>query len=153
MASQNKGLVLGLFLSIGLVLSASAQQFSKPEDAIKYRKSALFVIGTQFSQIGAMVQGKVPYDAKVAADSAAVVEVMAKLPWAAFGEGTDKGETKAKAEIWTDSAKFKEAQDKFMAESAKLAGASKTGKLDDLKVAFGATGGTCKNCHDNFRAK
>ena len=153
MVRLNKSFVMGLLVSFGLVMSASAQQFSKAEDAIKYRKSALFVIGTQFSQIGAMVQGKAPYDAKVAADSATVVEVMAKLPWTAFGEGTDKGETKAKSEIWTDSAKFKEAQEKFIAESAKLASASKSGKLEDLKVAFAATGGTCKNCHDSFRSK
>jgi cytochrome c556 len=110
-------------------------------------------MGTQFSQIGGMVQGKVPYDAKIAADSAAAVEVIAKLPWVAFGEGTDKGDTKAKPEIWSEGAKFKEAQDKLIAETAKLAAASKTGKLEDLKVAFAATGGACKNCHDSFRAK
>ena len=150
--SKNKFL-LGLCLSFAVIMTAGAQQFSKPEDAIKYRKSALFIMNAQFSQIGSMVQGKVPYDAKVAADSAAVVEVMSKLPWTAFGEGTDKGETKARAEIWTDAAKFKDAQDKLITESAKLAAASKTGKLEDLKLAFGATAGACKNCHENFRAK
>ena len=153
MGLKSSSVVLGLALSLGAVFSAGAQQFSKPEDAIKYRKSAFTVMNAQFAQIGAMVQGKVPYDAKVAADSAAVVEVMAKLPWAAFGEGTDKGETKAKSEIWTEAAKFKEAQDKLMTESVKLAAASKTGKLDDLKTAFAATGGSCKNCHENYRAK
>jgi len=150
---MTKNKVVGLFLLMGLVVSAGAQQFAKAEEAIKYRKSALFVMGTQFSQIGGMVQGKVPYDAKIAADSAAAVEVIAKLPWVAFGEGTDKGDTKAKPEIWSEGAKFKEAQDKLIAETAKLAAASKTGKLEDLKVAFAATGGACKNCHDSFRAK
>lgn len=145
--------LIGLMLGLGLVVRAGAQQFSKPEDAIKYRQSALSVMGTQFAQIGAMVQGKVPYDAKVAADSAAVVEVLAKLPWAAFGPGTDKGETKAKPEVWSEAGKFKEAQDKLIAESAKLALASKSGKLEDLKPAFSATGGACKGCHDSFRAK
>ena len=150
---MTKNKVVGLFLFMGLVVSAGAQQFAKAEEAIKYRKSALFVMGTQFSQIGGMVQGKVPYNAKIAADSAAAVEVIAKLPWVAFGEGTDKGDTKAKPEIWSEGAKFKEAQDKLIAETAKLAAASKTGKLEDLKVAFAATGGACKNCHDSFRAK
>jgi cytochrome c556 len=83
-----------------------------------------------------------------------VVEAMSKLPWAAFGEGTDMaGNTKAKPEVWSDNAKFKEAADKMMAEVGKLNAAAKTGKLDDLKAAVGATGGTCKNCHDNFRNK
>lgn len=153
MQFSNNKFLLGLCLSFAVIMTAGAQQFSKPEDAIKYRKSAFFIMNAQFSQIGSMVQGKVPYDAKVAADSAAVVEVMSKLPWTAFGEGTDKGETKARAEIWTDAAKFKDAQDKLITESAKLAAASKTGKLEDLKLAFGATAGACKNCHENFRAK
>ena len=35
----------------------------------------------------------------------------------------------------------------------KLAAAAKTGNLDNLKTAFGAAAGTCKACHDNYRAK
>jgi cytochrome c556 len=79
---------------------------------------------------------------------------MAKLPWTAFGEGTDQGgNTKAKPEVWSDNAKFKDAADKMQAEVVKLGAAAKTGKLDDLKAAVSATGGSCKNCHDNFRNK
>jgi cytochrome c556 len=100
-----------------------------------------------------MAQGKAPYDAKLAVESAAIVEFVAKLPWTAFVEGSDKGETKAKGEIWTEQAKFKEAQDKLLAESQKLAVAAKSGKLEELKVAVAATGGSCKNCHDNFKNK
>lgn len=129
-------------------------QFAKAEDAVKYRQSALFVMGQHFGRLAAMAQGKIPYDAKAAADNAVVVEAMSKLPWAAFGEGTDMAaNTKAKPEVWSDNAKFKEAADKMMAEVGKLNAAAKTGKLDDLKAAVTATGGTCKNCHDNFRNK
>ena len=137
------------------VLAAPASaQFAKAEDAIKYRQSALTVMGTHFSRIGAMVNGKVPFDAKVAADNAAIVADMAKLPWVAFGPGTDKGgNTKAKPEIWTEQAKFKESADKLVATSDKLAGAAKTGNLDALKTAFSATADTCKSCHDGFRNK
>ena len=81
------------------------------------------------------------------------MEALSKLPWAGFAEGTDKGETKARPEIWTDAAKFKDAQGKLMTETAKLAIAAKTGKLEDLKVAVSATGGACKNCHENFKSK
>jgi hypothetical protein len=50
------------------------------------------------------------------------------------------------------SAKFKEACRQAEAESTKLAAAAKTGNLDNLKTAFGATAGTCKACHDAFRS-
>ena len=136
-----------------LALPASAQ-FAKAEDAIKYRQSTLFVIGQHFGRLGAMAQGKVPFDAKVAQENADIVASLAKLPWAGFGPGSEKGApTKAKEEIWLEPEKFKEHADKLVAESAKLAAATKTGTLESLKTAFGATANSCKSCHDAYRAK
>ena len=138
---------------LALAAPASAQ-FAKPEDAIKYRQSSLFVMGQHFGRVGAMASGRAPFDAKVAADNAEIVAAMAKLPWAGFGPGTDKGgNTRAKAEIWTEQVKFKEGSDKLIAESAKLAAAAKTGNLDAVKTAFSATAATCKACHDAYRAQ
>ena len=144
-----------------LVLAAAAlaftgtasAQFAKPEDAIKYRKSALFVMSQHFGRVAAMANGKAPFDPKAAADNAAVAESMSKLPWAAFGEGTDMGDTKAKPEIWKEQAKFKEKSEKMQAEMSQLAVAAKTGNLDSIKTAVAATGGACKSCHDDYRAK
>jgi len=143
-------ILITAFASIMLALPAAAQ-FAKPEDAIKYRKASLSVMGTHFSRLGAMATGKAPYDAKAAAENADIAAAMSKLPWAAFTEGSDKGETRAKPEIWKDSAKFKEAGDKMQAELAKLAVAAKAGNVDALKTAFGPAASTCKGCHDNFR--
>ena len=149
-----KALACTVLTATLVVLAGPASaQFAKPEDAIKYRQGALTVMGAHFGRIGAMANGRVPFDAKVAADNADIVASMAKLPWAAFGPGTDKAPipTRAKAEIWTDQAKFKESSDQLVAESTKLAAAAKTGNLDALKTAFTATAGTCKSCHDAFR--
>jgi cytochrome c556 len=99
-------------VAAAFALPASAQ-FAKPEDAVKYRKASLTVIGAHFSRIGAMANGRVPFDAKVAAENADLVATMAKWPWTAFPEGSDKGNTRAKPEIWKDAAKFKEDADKF----------------------------------------
>ena len=140
-----------LIIAATLTALPAMAQFAKPEDAIKYRKSSFFVMGQHFGRIGAMAQGRVPFDAKAAADNAAVVEVMSKLHWAAFTEGSDKGETRAKPEIWKDSAKYKEAADKMQAELSKVAVAAKAGNVDALKAAFGPASATCKGCHDTFR--
>ena len=111
-------------------------------------------MGQHFGRLGAMANGRAPFDAKVAQENADIVAQMAKLPWAGFGPGTDKGApTKALPEIWTEQAKFKEHSEKLEAETVKLAAAAKTGNLDNLKTAFGAAAGTCKACHDSFRAK
>lgn len=136
--------------TVTLALPAAAQ-FAKPEDAIKYRKSALFVMQQNFGRVAAMAGGKAPFDPKVAAESAAVAEYMSKLPWAGFVEGTDKGDTKAKPEIWMDKAKFDDYAQKTQIELGKLNAAAKTGSLDSIKTAVGAVGGSCKTCHDAFR--
>ncbi len=136
---------------LGVALPASAQ-FAKPEDAVKYRKAAMTVMGAHFGRIGAMAQGKAPFDAATAASNAEVVLTMSKLPFVGFVDGTsstDKGG--AKAAIWTDRAKFDEGAKKMQDEVVKLAAASKTGSLDQLKAAAGDVGKTCKGCHDDFR--
>ncbi|SFU98556.1 Cytochrome c556 [Paenacidovorax caeni] len=138
--------------AVAATLSApAAAQFAKAEEAIKYRQGALFVIGQHFGRLGAMAQGKIPFDAKAAQDNAEVVLNMSKLPWAGFGAGTEGG--KAKPAIWKEQAKYKEHADKFEAEAVKLAAAAKTGNLDNLKAAFGDAAGTCKACHDAYRNK
>lgn len=145
---------IALAATLAALAAPASAQFAKPEDAIKYRQSALTVMGAHFGRIGAMTSGRVPFDAKVAADNADIVATMAKLPWAGFGPGTEKGgNTKAKPEIWTEQAKFLEYSDKLVLETTKLAAAAKTGNLDSVKTAFAATGATCKTCHDAYRDK
>ena len=138
--------------AIAFSVPASAQ-FQKPEDAAKYRQSVMTVMGNHFGRIGAMVNGRAPFDAKVAQDSAHVVATMSTLPWPAFTPDTEALKTRAKPEIWKEGAKFKESYEKLMAETVKLEAAAKTGNLDSIKTAFGATGGSCKNCHDSFQVK
>ena len=132
----------------GFSTGASAQ-FAKAEDAIKYRQSALFVMAQHFGRVGAMANGKVPFDAKAAEQNADIVAQMAKLPWAGFEAAHEGG--KAKPEIWKEQAKFKDMADKMQAETTKLAAAAKTGDVDKLKAAFGPAAASCKACHDDFR--
>lgn len=142
---------LTLAAAAAALATPAMAQFQKPEDAVKYRKAALTVMGAHFGRIGAMASGKAPFDAKVAAENAEIVETMSKLPWAGFVAGSDKGETRAKPEIWSDAAGFKAASEKMQGEVMKLSAAAKTGNLDAVKTAFGAAGQTCKACHDEYR--
>ena len=128
-----------------------AAQFAKPEDAVKYRKAAFTVMAAHFGRVGAMVQGKAPFDAAAAQANIEIATMMSKLPFTAFGPGTDVGDTRAKANVWTDNAKFVAASLKMQEEMAKLNTAAKSGNLDQIKAAFGPVGQACKACHDDFR--
>ena len=147
--------IASLMLTAAAVVFATpaAAQFQKPEDAVKYRQSALTVMANHFGRIGAMVKGSIPFDAKAAQDSAHVVATLSTLPWAGFTPNTEALKSRAKPEIWKEPAKFKENSDKMVAEAAKLEAATKTGNLDAIKVAFGAVGASCKTCHDAYRAE
>jgi cytochrome c556 len=126
-------------------------QFQKPEDAIKYRQSVFTVLGNSFGKIGAVVKGEVPYNKDDVAKNAAIVAMMSTLPWQAFGPGTEGG--KAQPAIWSDNAKFKAASEKMQLAVVDLNKAAQSGDLENIKKAFGATGQTCKGCHDDFRKK
>ena len=132
---------------------AAHAQFAKVEDTVKYRKSALSVMGTHFSRIGAVVKGEKPFDKAAVAADAAIVETMSKLPWSAFPAGSDTADSKAKPEIWKEQEKFKSAAEKMQGEVTKLSAAARSGDLAAIKTAFGAAGQSCKACHDDFRNK
>ena len=132
----------------------AAAQFQKPEDAVKYRKGAFQVMAAHFGRIGAMANGRAPFDAAAAANNADVVVFMSKLPYAGFVDGTsgtEKGQPMAN--VWSERVKFDAAAKKMQDEVVKLAAAARTNNLDQLKTAFGAAGGACKACHDDFRVQ
>lgn len=142
---------LAIAAAVTMAPFAAQAQFAKPEDAIKYRKAALTVMASHFGRLAPVVRGERPFNAQEVAANVAIVETMVKLPWAAFGPGTDKGETRAKPEIWSNEAKFKTASENTVKAIADLSAAAKAGDLDKVKAAFGAAGRTCKACHDDFR--
>jgi cytochrome c556 len=148
-----KSLIVAAATVTGLLAALPATaQFQKPEDAVKYRKAGFTLMGAHFGRIGAMAQGRVPFDGAAAAANAEIVNDIAKLPFAGFVEGTsgtEKGTPNAK--VWSERAKFDAGAKKMQEEVAKLATAAKANNLDTLKTAFGAAAGTCKACHDDFR--
>lgn len=129
----------------------AAAQFAKPEDAIRYRRAAFTVMGTHFGRVAAMANGRVPFDAKAAADNAELAFIVSKLPYAGFVDGSDKGDTKADPKIWTERDKFNAAAVKMQDEMAKLNVVAKTGNVDQIKAQVGETGKACKACHDSYR--
>jgi cytochrome c556 len=129
----------------------AAAQFAKPEDAIKYRQSAMTLEAAHLGRIFAMVNGKVPFDAKVAAENAEILAAISKWQFTGFIAGSDKGETRAKPEIWTENDKFRDLANKSQEAVVKLNAAAKTGNLDAIKAAAGPVGQSCKACHDAYQ--
>jgi cytochrome c556 len=148
--TKHMRLIVSFTLATAVAAPAWAQ-FARAEDAVKYRQGAWYVLSQHFARIGAMVNGRAPYDARGALENAELVAALAKLPATAFGPGTERLSPKAKPEIWTEQARFREHNDKLVGESAKLLAAARVNNLDQLKAAYASTAATCKGCHDAYR--
>ena len=135
-----------------MATAVAAHAQVKPEDQIKQRRSGYAVMGFNFANLGAMAQEKKPYNKEEAGRSADLVAALSDYMKAHFGDGTDKGETKAKAEIWQKRADFDSKMDKMVTEARKLPAAART-DLPALKKAVADAGAACKACHDDYRAK
>lgn len=156
--------MMTLLVLTGAFSAAALAQFRKPEDSVKYRQGVMQLMDFHlYRQIGSMVNGRIPFDAKLAADNAALLATLAPLPWSAFPPGTDSGKSEsgksesgksdAKPAIWTEQAKFKDLSEKMQAQVGRLQAASKTGDLEALRTAYRATTNTCKACHDAYTSQ
>ena len=136
---------------VGLLAGAALAQFAKTEDAIKYRQSAMFLIGQHYSRMGAAVRGEAAYNKETFEKNAVLVDSLYRLPLEAFmTPGSDKG-SGMKADALAQKDKFSQMHKTTAAELAKLAVVAKAGDLNAIKPQFGAAGASCKACHDAYR--
>jgi cytochrome c556 len=107
-----------------------------------------------FGPMGDMVKGDMPWDG---AKFAQLAEDLAGLSGYSvergFAPGSEMGTTRAKPEIWENMDDFQKKLAAFRTEASKLASVAKAGDRDAIKAQFGATGKTCKACHDDYKAK
>jgi cytochrome c556 len=75
------------------------------------------------------------------------------MAWDGFTDGTKGTKSGALPAVFTDTAKFKQAQDQLRTAVGGLVAASKSGNEGAVKAAVGDVNKACGNCHDNFRAQ
>ena len=132
-------------------LVGQAQEL-KPEDQVKQRRAGYAVMGHNYASLAAMAQEKKPYNRDEAIRNGELVAALCDYMKNFFGEGTDKGETKAKPEVWQKRADFDDKMEKMIVEARKLPAAARA-DLPALKKAVADAGKACKACHDDYRAK
>lgn len=145
-----------LLALIAITLGTGAFAQVKPEDAIKYRQAGYAFMGWNMGRIKANVEGN--YNKEEVMKAANAIQAVANSGMGAlYLPGTDKGtgfhETKVKPELFTEGAKVGKVAGDFTAAANDLAKVAATGDAAAVKAAFGKLGGTCKACHDDFRAK
>ena len=136
------------FLSVGISMAANAVD---SEDAIEYRQAVMTLIKWNMGQMGAMLKGKIPFDAEAFAKRAANLAVLSQMPLEGFTPGSDQGYTNADPSIWRNWDDYNAKMVKFQQEAAKLAEVAKTATRGEIGSQFVNTAKTCKGCHRVYK--
>jgi len=147
-------LVTPALLGSLLLASAAEAQQSRGEAAVEYRQSLYEVLAWNFGPMGAMAQGKTPYNAAEFSRRAERVAMIAPLLTEAFpAESQSVKDTHLKPEAWTNRADFDAKLKDLIDRSAALAAVAKGGDFEKSKAAFFETANACKSCHDKYKVK
>ena len=138
-------------VAVGSASTAYAQV--KPETLAKQRQAVMTLQAKYVGPLVGMVKGSVPFNAEVAARNAAFLDALSQMPWDGFAESTKGVKSLALPAIWSDAAKFKQAQDNLRTAVGALNTAAKGGNEGAVKAAVGDVLKACNGCHDNFREK
>ena len=145
--------LLAATMAVGAVFMLDAAAQVKPEILVKQRQAAMTLQGKYFGPLAAMAQGKAPYNAAVVQRNAGFLGNLSRMPWDGFDPGTKDVKSATLPAVFTDTAKFKEAQERLENETSKLFDMSRSGDEASVKAQIGAVGKACGACHESFRQK
>lgn len=141
-------------LAMGASAMAQAESIAmdKIEPTIKYRQSVMSAMGGMLGiAVGQLRDGIT--DGPDLDQVAATLQALSTNMPALFPEGTDFGETHAKAAVWSEREAFEKAATETEEAIDAFAMAVDGGDRKAMLVAFKKVGDSCKSCHKDFREK
>jgi cytochrome c556 len=144
MKFATKTLVLGLIMMGGIAYAES--KAADPD--VHARQNLMQANGGAMGALSGMAKGEVAFDAAAAEAAKQALIANAAGIEAAFTNNASDPENRAKPEVWTNWEEFL-ADAKALGDAAAALDAS---SLDGVKAGLGAIGGTCKECHTEFKA-
>lgn len=150
-------MILGAVLSV-LVAAPAAVAVADPiKDAVEARQGYYKLLGANMGVLAGMAKGAIEYDADKAKLHAGNIAKLAQTNHGFLfvpGSSSDDlpGMTRALPAIWKDFAGVGAAAKKFGEAAANIAAVAGDGRAA-LGGGVKMLGGTCKGCHDPYRAK
>ena len=147
--------LLAAGVAAAITLSPVAlSHFDDKQVMLSYRQSWFAMLGTNFGPMVAMLKGEMPWDQARLAEHAKQLEQLSAMDITrGFGPGTDKGTTRAKPEIWQNQDDFTAKMKDMHEASVALVAAVNGGDRKAIGAAIGATGKSCKACHDEYKSE
>lgn len=139
----------------GLLLSPLALSHLDEEQAPQsYRQSYFTLLAMNFGPMVAAVKGEIPWDQTKMEGWAEDLAALSTLDiMRGFVDGSDKGTTRAKPEIWQNKADFTSKMEALHKELASLQQVTAGADREAIAKQVAAAGKACKSCHDDFKAE
>ena len=155
MSKSLRHYVLATAATAGLLLSPLAtSHFDDKEIPQSYRQSWFAMVAANFGPMAAMVKGEMPWDQQQMAGYADQLAALTTLDvMRGFADGSDKGTTRAKPEIWENKPDFEKKMGDLRSAVDELQQVANTDDRKAIATQVGATGKACKACHDAYKSK
>ena len=150
MHRKNRGWVVWAVGALLVGMAGGVTAESDPENVIKYRQGSMSALGGHMSASAQIVRGKVNYGDHLLFHAEAI-EAISRRVSELFPEGSDFGETEAKAEIWEQWDEFQTVSRKAQQAAGDYLVAVKGGDKAVIGKSFRSLADACKQCHKKFR--
>lgn len=145
-----------LALAAAALMTATVALAESPFDgAVMARKSVMQLRAFSIGQLAGMAKGDVPYDAGMAQAAADNLAMMAGINMMAmWPQGSDNGAikgTNALPAVWAEGSAILDKGKAHLAAALAMQTAAGV-DLASLQGAMAALGGSCGDCHKEFRA-
>ena len=117
----------------------------------QYRESVMKSIGGHMSSMATILKNQVHLEDLVmhARGLAGLADIAPEV----FPEGSNIEKSKALPAIWENPVEFSKAMDRFIEAAEGMASAAGTENMSEIGPAIQTLGGSCKGCHDDFKAE
>jgi len=144
---------LAVALGAGTGFATFVMAQAKPDVLVKQRQAVMTLQGKYFGPLGAMAQGKAPYNAAVVQRNAGFLDNLSRMPWDGFDPSTKGEKSRALPAVYEDKAKFDQSGSALENEISKLVTVSRSGDEAAVKAQISVVAKVCGGCHESFRAK
>jgi cytochrome c556 len=138
----------------GMSMLAAAPTPAAAHKIMHERHEGMESIGKNFKALRRELDSSAPNLAAVRSSAATIANLSQKASgWFPRGTGPDVGKTGAKPEIWQSNEDFTAKLRSFQAAAKAFNATAASGNVAAIKARYGDLGGTCKACHDKYRAE
>ncbi|WP_290652362.1 cytochrome c [Aquisalimonas sp.] len=145
--------MMRIALAAGIALIFATSVYAEDAEVyVDYRQGLMSAVGGNTAASAAILIDGAPFEANLEEHARAIERLTEDIP-ALFPEGTDHEDSDAKPEVWDDRSTFEERAEASHRAATAFREAVEEGDPAQAMPYFRELGGSCSNCHDDFRVE